>query len=34
MGAKAMKPEERLAYTCRKLMALYRQWLLEGRPVR
>lgn len=34
MGAKAMKQEERLAYMCRKLMALYRQWLLEGRPVR
>lgn len=34
MRAKAMKPEERLAYMCRKLMALYRQWLLEGRPVR
>lgn len=34
MGAKAMKPEERLAYMCRTLMALYRQWLLEGRPVR
>lgn len=34
MGAKAMKPEERLAYMCCKLMALYRQWLLEGRPVR
>lgn len=34
MGAKAMKSEERLAYMCRKLMALYRQWLLEGRPVR
>lgn len=29
-----MTPEERLAYMCRKLMALYRQWLLEGRPVR
>lgn len=29
-----MKPEERIAYMRRKLMALYRQWLLEGRPVR
>lgn len=29
-----MTPEERLAYMRRKLMALYRKWLLEGRPVR
>lgn len=34
MGAKAMTPEERLAYMRRKLMALYRQLLLEGIPVR
>lgn len=34
MGAKAMTPEERLAYMRRKLMALYRQWLIEGRPAR
>lgn len=29
-----MKPKERTAYMRRKLTALYRQWLLEGRPVR
>lgn len=29
-----MKPKERTAYMSRKLMSLYRQWLLEGRPVR
>lgn len=29
-----MTAEERIESMRRKLMALYRQWLLEGRPVR
>nr|DAV00985.1 MAG TPA: hypothetical protein [Caudoviricetes sp.] len=29
-----MTSEERIAYMRRKLLALYREWLLDGRPVR
>ncbi len=29
-----MTAEERIEYMRRKLTALYRKWLLEGRPVR
>lgn len=28
-----MTAEERIAYMRRKLLALYREWLIDGRPV-